>query len=335
MYILSLDIGGTKIESNLVFFSKDNRETPCLASYPLQKKETLFLLNKKRIQTQREKGLKHITKNILNLVKETISSSKIELHNLAAISLSLPGPISYSKGTLPVSNTRALENTDFISQLQQELNQTPLFYENDGNCFAFAEHWLGLGPEISKKIQLPLEKISSFGLILGTGVGGGAIINGKIHQGVHGGAGEVGHFSLNPSGALCFCGQRGCAELYLSGPGLKRTYHENQNGNMETKPESIFKKAQNDECESSVQSLKEYSKYLEILLENIMLFFDPHFIVIGGGLSNQNYIYKNFNPGVEHPFIKNSFSPVAKHRISDAAGGLGAALLAYEKIKRA
>ncbi len=334
MFILSLDIGGTKVEANLVSFSKKMKDSFCLASYPLHNEDKLLLLQKERVNTQREKGLDQITKNIVDIVNKTISKSNLSMTSIDAVALSLPGPISYSNGTLPISNTRALENSDFIDRLKQGLNlKAPLLYDNDANCFAYAEHCIGFGPILSSKLNIPIEKLNSFGLILGTGVGGGAIINGKILQGRHGGACEVGHFSLNQSGPLCFCGQRGCAELYLSGPGLKNIHFNNTLKKTDIEPKTIFRNLQKQKCKLSSESLKIYSNYLKILLESIMIFFDPHYIVVGGGLSNQDYIFENFNLGIEHPFIKGNFSPVVKHRISDSAGGLGAALLAYKKLK--
>ena len=124
-------------------------------------------------------------------------------------------------------NTTCLVGVPVAKILSEQLDypSEKIFVANDANCFALAEAKLGVGKKFDNNS-------TSIGVILGTGCGGGIVINGQLFQGTRGGAAEIGHSCLEPNGLECYCGRRGCAELYLSGKGLENIYKNNTGDEM-------------------------------------------------------------------------------------------------------
>lgn len=119
--------------------------------------------------------------------------------------------------------TRVLTAKPLLTDLKKNFkNDVPVYCANDANCFALAEVHLGVGEKYEKEFQISIKQQIAIGIILGTGVGGGLIINGKYYTGKDGGGAEFGHTLLKQDGLNCFCGRRGCAERYLSGSGLEQ-----------------------------------------------------------------------------------------------------------------
>ena len=179
---IGIDLGGTKIEGILTN----------------QDYETIV---RKRISTNQENGYNSILESIKNLVLELAQESNDKI----SIGICTPGALSLDSGLIKNSNTQCLIGKDLKKDLENILNQE-ISIENDANCFALAETKLGSG----KNHNLV------FGVIMGTGVGGGIIINGKIHCGRTNIAGEWGHHCLHNNGNLCYCGKKGCVEAYIS-----------------------------------------------------------------------------------------------------------------------
>ena len=183
---IGIDLGGTKIEGILT-------------------DETYKTITRKRIPTNQEEGYNSILESIKNLILEFIQES----NDKVSIGVCTPGALSLSSGLIKNSNTQCLIGKDLQNDLKNILHYN-VSIENDANCFALAEAKLGAG----KNSNLV------FGVIMGTGVGGGIIINGKIHHGRTNVAGEWGHHCLYPEGNICYCGNNGCVETYISGPAL-------------------------------------------------------------------------------------------------------------------
>jgi fructokinase len=163
-----------------------------------------------------------------------------------------------------------------------------------------------------------------FGVIMGTGVGGGIVINGNIHKGRTNIAGEWGHHTLRIDGNKCYCGKLGCVETYISGPALEKRWAK-----LTGKTESLSSIIQNiDNTKIGLQWKKEFLENFAIGLANVIDILDPDVIVLGGGISNipflydegRDYVYdKVFSDLVETPIIKN--------QLGDSAGVFGASLL--------
>ncbi len=270
--LIGYDIGGTKIEIVLV-----------------SGEAVLF---KKRLPTERDRGYAHILRVLVALFEDCLRGQNLKPTDISSIGLGLPGSVDPQSQKMLKGNTQVLAGKDVKGDLLKALNiSIPVFTENDANCFALAETILGVGKHISNP--------NIVGVILGTGVGGGIIINGKIYSGKRGSGGEIGHIPLiGKDQKPCWCGQKDCAELYLSGSGLK---------------------------ESGIACYKQDLAHFIARLINI---FDPHVVVLGGGVSLEDKIYEGLEALVaSHLFYAPNPPPILKHKISDSAGGIGAALL--------
>jgi len=203
-------------------------------------------------------------------------------------------------------------NLTLKEDLEKKLGQE-ISMENDANCFAMAEAKLG----VAKDFDI------IFGIIMGTGVGGGIIINGKLHRGRTNIAGEWGHHTLHQDGNKCYCGKNGCVETYISGPALEKRWTE-LTGNNESLPQII----QNLNDDKAKQWKDEFLENFGIALANVIDILDPDVFVLGGGVSNISFLYdegkkvvydKVFSDMVDTPILRNS--------LGDSAGVFGAALL--------
>ncbi len=197
MFRIGIDLGGTKIEGIVL---------------DAQGKELL----RKRVETQQEKGYAHILDRIKGLHDELAAGIRGAAHTFG---IGTPGAISPRTGLLKNSNTVCMNGQPLKADLERMLGRK-IEIQNDANCFALAEALLGAGR--GKKLV--------FGVIMGTGCGGGIVHNGEVITGPQAIAGEWGHMSIDPNGPKCYCGQRGCVETLISGSGLAARYAEQFGG---------------------------------------------------------------------------------------------------------
>ena len=205
--------------------------------------------------------------------------------------------------------------------IQKDLSKTlgkTILIQNDANCFALAETLLG-----SVKDQYPNAK-NVFGIIIGTGVGGGVIIDGKTLYGSQGIGGEWGHTIVTDNGDKCYCGKRGCVETVISGRALQIYY--NKISGKKLKFEEIYAKKNSDD--DAKKTLKRLIKYFGKGLSNVVNIIDPEVIVLGGGLSNIDELYtEGYNELKKYVFNPTFKTPLLKPKLGDSAGVYGAALL--------
>lgn len=292
MLRFGIDLGGTKIEGAVID----------------DKGEILF---RRRIDTEQDKGYEHILSQIQKIYTLMHAEAGKAPHTLG---IGTPGTLSRVTGKLKNSNTLCLNNTLSIHDLEMRLG-VPIRLENDANCFALAEAVHGAGS--GKRIV--------FGVIMGTGCGGGLIIDGKIHRGLQGLGGEWGHTAIDPAGPLCYCGSRGCVETFISGGGLERRYFERYGERVTVK--TLLERSRGG-AEPARAFIEEFFSLFGRSLANLINMLDPDIVVMGGGLSNIDEIYSR---GIEE-VRKNIFSdelltPIAKNQLGDSAGVIGAALL--------
>src|SRR5438093_7398417 len=190
MRALGVDLGGTKIEGAVL-------------------DEALRPVHRVRSATERARGYDHI----LGRVAEVVAALRPHAPEARLIGIGTPGSLSARDGTLKNSNTTCLTGRPLHADLERRLG-LPVRLENDANCFALAETRDGAA----------LGRALVFGVILGTGVGGGLVIDGRVRTGPQHIAGEWGHHAIDPAGPECYCGQRGCVETLLSGPALEAAY---------------------------------------------------------------------------------------------------------------
>jgi predicted NBD/HSP70 family sugar kinase len=294
-----IDLGGTKIEGAIVP-SLDNPQ-PILRT---------------RIDTEGHKGYEHIIYQIDKLVQTMKKQSGLQP---ASIGLGTPGVLDPILQTMKNCNSTALNGQPLKKDLEEKLG-IPCVLANDANCFALAEtHWGVV------KQEAPDARVV-FGIIMGTGVGGGIVINGQVWNGKHGIAGEWGHNFLDESGGPCYCGKTGCVETVLSGPGLQR-YYKSITGSM-LSLKDILAHAMQGNDQAAIKTIDRLNHYFGKAVSVITNMLDPDVIVVGGGVGNIDSIYTG---GVEslNKFIFNNRVdvPILKPSLGDSAGVFGAAAL--------
>ena len=239
--------------------------------------------------------------------------------NPKAIGFATPGALDPQTQTLKNSNTVCMNGQPFKKDVEAKLS-LPIFMANDANCFAIAEAKLGVVRD-----ELPDAKVV-FGVIMGSGVGGGIVVDGKVINGLHGIGGEWGHNFLHESGGPCYCGKLGCTETVISGPALERYYKSISGTSLRLKEIVEHHKAGTDK--KSTQTVERLINYFGLGLSAIINVLDPDAVVLGGGLGNIDLLYNEgrkaveqylFNPRLETPFLK--------PKLGDSAGVFGAALL--------
>ena len=286
---IGIDLGGTKIEGIL---TDENYKT----------------ITRKRIPTNQEEGYNSILESIKNLILEFIQES----NDKVSIGVCTPGALSLSSGLIKNSNTQCLIGKDLQNDLKNILHYN-VAIENDANCFALAETKLGAG----KNSHLV------FGVIMGTGVGGGIIIDGKIHHGRTNIAGEWGHHCLHPEGNICYCGNKGCVETYISGPALEKKWSKLTNQNQ-----SLSEIIKNSKNPNFPNWKKSFLDDFGLSLANVIDILDPDVIVIGGGVSNIDFLYSEGKNSIyEKVFSDIVDTPITKNELGDSAGVFGACML--------
>lgn len=290
-YHIGIDLGGTKIEVAIL----DSQDK---------------ILFRERLFTEAHLGSEHIFDQIHALYSKAVMSIQNKSHTLG---LGTPGSISKKTHLLKNSNTLCLNDLPMQALLEDKLVHD-IVIENDANCFALAEAIMGAG------IGYP----SVFGVIMGTGCGGGIVFDGKIRQGPQNIAGEWGHMVIDPQGSLCYCGASGCVESFISGGGLEKRI-KNTTGNSISAMD-FFRIPLKDE---SLKKIKQdfYARFGQALA-NLINILDPDIVVLGGGLSNEGSLYKE---GIEEVY-KRIFNdvpttPIVKNILGDSAGVIGAALI--------
>lgn len=297
-----IDLGGTKCE--------------CVV---LEGDEVLL---RHRIPTERAGGYDHMIGQIAKLVAQC--AEKIG-QRPTVIGMGTPGARDPQTGLMKNCNTTELNGKPFKEDLERKLG-VPVLIANDANCFALAETHLG-----AVRQHHPDAKVV-FGIIMGTGVGSGIVINGRILNGHHGIAGEWGHNVLSPDGPECYCGKHGCVETLISGPALEAWY--------EAKAKRRLSLAQIAAATAHDHVAKLTIDRLHLLfgqaLANVVNILDPDVIVIGGGVGNVQSLYSAGRQTIL-PFLFNPRfrAPIIAPALGDSAGVFGAALLARGEFKEA
>lgn len=293
-----IDLGGTKIEGAIL--PSLNDPTPIIRT---------------RIDTEASKGYDHILKQIEKLVNQMQQQSGLVPKK---IGFGTPGVLDPHLQTMKNCNSTALNGMPLKKDLEKILN-IPVELANDANCFALAEtHW-GIVKE-----KFPSAKLV-FGIILGSGVGGGIVMEGKVWNGCHGIAGEWGHNYLDDSGGACYCGKTGCVETIISGPALQRFY-AGITGNKISLKEIVQRSMQNDEA--SVQTMERLYRFFGKAVSVVINLLDPDVIVVGGGVGNIDGIYTEGLRSLKEFIFNNRIDvPIVKPSLGDSAGVFGAAAL--------
>lgn len=305
-FYLGLDVGGTKVEGAIALLDESSQSIDVLA--------------KKRIACIQE--VAPFMESLVQLIQDLLTEAALSLNDLKAIGIGLPGTIHPKTKIMLNGNTQFLIGVDVLNTLQKKLNtDIPIVVQNDANLFALAEAWGGAGKHYTQSRGVPFSEQVVVGVTLGTGVGGGFVSQGKILNGAHGSALEVGHIVLHSGGNKCYCGQQGCSETYLSGTAL--------NKKMDSKV--LFEKANKGDPEV-LQTMIDYRIDLVQFLSILNNLFNPHYIVFGGGLSAQKILFEDLRTDLEENiFLSKEYCPdIYINHLGDSAGLFGAMIYANE-----
>ena len=258
-------------------------------------------------------------REMLALIARLVRETEAEIGAAVSVGIGTPGALSPASGLLRNSNSLCLNGKPLQVDLEALLERD-IRIENDANCFALSEALGGAGAGYR----------TVFGVIIGTGTGGGLVIDGKLVKGPHAISGEWGHNPLpwlRPEDGQpdCYCGKRGCIETFLSGPGLARSFAARQARVLSS--EQIVSAANDGDAECQAM-LADYIDQMARALAHLINIIDPDVIVLGGGMSNIDLIYQQV-PGllIEYVFSDFVVTPVLPAVRGDASGVYGAALL--------
>jgi len=288
-YAIGFDIGGTKVEASLI-----DEEGGVSATL--------------REPAPKENG------PMLDLIAR-FAEQLGEQKTIEGIGFSIPGSINPDTGRLRnAPNSPAIEGTALPEDLAARL-KTRLAFENDANCLAASEARFGAARG----------KRHVVGIILGTGVGGGVIVDGRLLNGAHGIAPELGHTLLDVNGRRCGCGNQGCVEAYLSGPSVLARFHDAGGAAEVTDTKTLYA---HDGKDAIATRIIEETEYLFArFIGALMSMYDPEIFVLGGGLSLQPRFYELTDEIAGYSFGTRDIPPIVPAERGDSSGKLGAAAL--------
>lgn len=299
MHLWGIDLGGTKIEGAVL----ESRENP----NPIARQ---------RFPTEAAKGYAHILGQVGKMVEMLSAETGLKPGHLG---IGHPGTIDPNTGVVKNANTTVLNGKPFDKDLMARLG-VPVRFANDANCFAVAEALMGAVPD-----ALPDAEVV-FGVILGTGVGGGLVVRQKVINGRQGIAGEWGHNFLDESGGPCYCGKTGCVETVLSGPALEK-YYAGLSGHWCRLPE-IAHRAEAGSDLAATQTIDRLIHFFGKAIAVVINIVDPDVIVLGGGVGNIDRLYTDGkDEAAKHLFNTRVDTLFLKPKLGDSAGVFGAALL--------
>ena len=298
---IGVDLGGTKTE--VVLLADDGT-----------------IVFRERVPTPAQEGYRAI----LDTVIAEVERARDAAVGPCSVGVGIPGCVDGPTGRVKGANTTALNGRSLRTDLEAALGH-PVAVANDANCFAVAETRAGAarGARVV------------FGVILGTGTGGGVVLGGEAWNGHQGIAGEWGHSPVaesepdGPEAPLCWCGQRGCVETRLSGPALARDYarlagHE---AGAPVDATEIERRAEAGEA-AARRALERYLSFFGRALAPVLQILDPEVVVLGGGVSRMACLYSQGPAAVEMALFNPRLdTPIRRHELGDSAGVLGAAWL--------
>ena len=285
MHFIGIDLGGTKIEGVVL----DEHRT---------------VLDRRRVPTPPDYA------GIVGAIRDVVNDMRPD--GDCTLGVGAPGTAG-PDGRIMNSNTRCIRGMRLQGDLEKATGMS-IQMGNDADCFAAAEAGMGAGAGFE----------TVFGVIMGTGVGGGLVVRNQIWRGRTGSAGEWGHSVLYPDGNRCWCGRRGCVETYISGPALEARWLR-QTGTPMSIPQIMSAKPP-----GFAGWRDSFVKDFGLALSGVVQVLDPDVIVLGGGLSNVPFLYDEGAAALRRNVLQGG-TPVLRNTLGDSAGVVGAALLGAGK----
>lgn len=293
-HLWGVDLGGTKIEGIVI------------------NTDTEQILARERVPTEAGQGYEHILSQIAKLTGILTEKTGIAPD---AIGFSTPGTLDPGTQVMKNCNTTAINGKNLKKDLEA-LFGLRIELANDANCFALAEATEGAAKDLDAPVV--------FGVILGTGVGGGVVVNGKVLNGKHGIAGEWGHNTFDPEGEPCYCGKRGCNETVFAGPALERHYAKLSGHKLPLK--EIYQRHKDKTDPHATQTVDFLTEAFAKAVSHIVNVLDPDAIVFGGGVSHIEELYTDGPEKLKAHIFNNKKVETLflKPRLGDSAGVFGA-----------
>ncbi|MBW3022567.1 ROK family protein [Candidatus Woesearchaeota archaeon] len=288
--LIGVDLGGTKIEAGLVDLNGK-------------------VIKKLIMPTEANKGKAKVIENIVYAV------NKLKRDRILGVGVGIPGPTDYRRGiAINPPNLPGWNEVPLKKILEEKLKLT-VAVENDAKCFAIAEYKCGYEKKVSSLV----------GVTVGTGVGAGIIINGKLYRGASDSAGEIGHMTIVENGVKCSCGGKGCLEMYASGRAIERMYYEKTKKKLSA--EQIADLMKKNKKAREVIDIA--AQYLGIGLANLILAVNPEIVVVDGSIALiKGFVAKAEKEAQKH--MKIVPKPVKiEHSKTEEAGILGAASIVF------
>jgi fructokinase len=288
---IGIDLGGTKTEA--VLLSSDGN-----------------VIWRQRRPTNRADGYSAILSNVAEMICDAAGQLPPDIRY--TIGIGIPGSLDATTNLVRNANSTCLIGHPLKTDIERLIGQ-PVQIRNDADCFTLAECHLGAGQGYGLV----------FGVIMGTGCGGGICINGEVREGPHRIAGEWGHQSMSPDSAECYCGNKGCVETLISGSGVETAFLR-EYGHRLTMDEIVTQaRAGEERCRNVFDNfLEDFGRCLGGLISIL----DPDAVVLGGGLSNIDELYTEGIMRVrKYAFHDNLRTPILKNQLGDSAGVFGAA----------
>lgn len=312
-YVIGIDLGGTKI---------------CGAYADIDGN----VLSKYTLPTNASEGETAVLSRITTVIETVIKESGRSLDEVAAIGIGSPGPLDAKKGFILDSPNLPFKDFNLVQPFADKFG-VPTYLENDANVAAVGEFLFGAGKGTENMVYVTVS----------TGVGGGAIINGKLYSGSTSNALEIGHTTILPGGPKCNCGNNGCAEALASGTAIARQAREAIASGLETSLKKyevvtsyeVFKEAENGD-KVAEDILHKSLRYLGVCVSNLIVSFDPEMVVIGGGVSKGGEIVFDIVKEVVQERCLKSMAEACKivpAGLGTDAGVMGAVALAITKSK--
>lgn len=267
-YYVGIDLGGTNIVAGVV-------------------DENYNIIAKASTKTNCPRPEKEIANDMARMALQAVKNANLTIDQIEWIGVGTPGIANSATGIIEYSNNLGFKNTPMVKYIQETINK-PVFIENDANAAAYGEFVAGAAKGAENAVCITL----------GTGVGGGIIINGKIYSGSNFAGAEIGHTVIEVDGPQCSCGRKGCFEVFSSATGLIRMSKEA----MSEHPESLMNKMAEEKGKVTARTsfdamragdsaakevVEKYIKYLAAGITNTINIFQPDILCIGGGVCNE------------------------------------------------
>lgn len=305
--LIGIDVGGTNLAAARVNSSGE-------------------ILEKTSIPVNRFASAEQLCETLIGLAQQVAKEDEIE-----AVGIGFPGLVDNETGIVLQTPNMPFSNTPFRKIFQEQWN-VPVYMGNDANCAAIGEYWAGAAKDRDSVMMITL----------GTGIGGGLVISGKLYAGFGGGSMEVGHMVIDPNGPTCGCGRKGCFEQFASATALIRKAKKQMLNNKDSllweaccgrienlQGVHVFLAAGEGDLTSQMV-LDTYIDYLAIGLANLINVLQPEMICLGGGISNAQdelFLYPLREQVKKYVFDKNVALCLERAKLGNDAGLVGAAML--------